>query len=50
MRTGERVVAAIDREAWDEIEQLFAPEVFVESRRKMVGFTQVDIPADEWPL
>ena len=26
VRAGERVVAAIDREAWDEVEQLFAPD------------------------
>ena len=30
--------AAVDREAWDEVEQLFAPDVSVESRRKIVGF------------
>ncbi len=33
-------MAAVDREAWDEFEQLFAPEVSVESRRKIVGFKQ----------
>ena len=31
-------MAAVDREAWDEVEQLFAPDVVVESRRKIVGF------------
>jgi DNA-binding SARP family transcriptional activator len=49
VRAGERVVAAIDREAWDEVEQLFAPEAFVESRRKIVGFTQIDLPSANWP-
>ena len=41
-------MAAVDREAWDEVEQLFAPEVSVESRRKIVGFTQIDLPPSEW--
>ena len=49
VRVGERVAAAIDHEAWDEFERLFAPEVFVESRRKIVGFTQVDLRSGEWP-
>ncbi len=31
-------MAAINREAWDEFERLFAPEGSVESRRKIVGF------------
>ncbi len=43
------MVAAVDREAWDEVEQLFAPESFVESRRKIVGFTQIDLQTDDWP-
>ena len=41
--------AAFDREAWDEVEQLFAPDVSVESRRKIVGFTRIDLPSGEWP-
>ncbi len=36
---GKRVSAAINREAWDEFEQLYAPEVFSESHRKVIGFT-----------
>ena len=40
-------MAAIDREAWDELERLFAPEGSVESRRKVVGFKRNDFPADE---
>ena len=48
VRVGERVVAAIDREAWDEIDQLFAPDAVVESRRKIVGFTQNDLPSGDW--
>ena len=46
-QTSERVKAAIDREAWDEFEQVFAPEGSVESRRKVVGFEKAEFPADE---
>ena len=49
VRASERVMAAVDREAWDEFEQLFAPDGLVESRRKIVGFTPTDFPSDEWP-
>jgi DNA-binding SARP family transcriptional activator len=49
VRVGERVAAAIDRGAWDEFEQLFAPEVFFESRRKIVAFTKIDVPSSDWP-
>lgn len=49
VRAGERIVAVVNRKAWDEFEQLFAPAVFVESRRKIVGFTQADLPPGEWP-
>ncbi len=49
VRAGERVVAAINREAWDEFEQLFAPDGFIESRRKIVGFGQIDVPPGEFP-
>lgn len=38
-RVGERVMAAIHRGAWDEVEQLFAPDASIESRRKIVGLT-----------
>ncbi|TDO14340.1 putative ATPase [Mycobacterium sp. BK086] len=48
VRVGERALDAIGREAWDEFEQLFARMVFVESRRKIVRFTQRDIPSGEW--
>nr|WP_081289880.1 BTAD domain-containing putative transcriptional regulator [Mycobacterium colombiense] len=44
-----RVVAAIDREAWDELQPLFAPHVIVESRRKIVRFSLNDLSADAWP-
>jgi tetratricopeptide (TPR) repeat protein len=40
--------AAFDREAWGEVEQLYAPDVFIESRRKIVGFKQFDLPSGKW--
>lgn len=46
VRVGERVMAAVDRGAWDEFEQLFAPDGSVESRRKIVGFKSTDLPTD----
>ncbi|MGD1257908.1 BTAD domain-containing putative transcriptional regulator [Mycobacterium seoulense] len=48
VRVGQRVVAAINTGSWDEFEQLFARAVPVESRRKIVGFTQADLPSDDW--
>lgn len=49
VRAGENVVSAINREAWDEFERLFAPDGFIESRRKIVGFGQIDVPPGEFP-
>lgn len=49
VRAIHRLEAALDREAWDEVEQLLAPVVAVESRRKIVGFTRIDLQAREWP-
>ncbi|OBI56838.1 BTAD domain-containing putative transcriptional regulator [Mycobacterium sp. E787] len=46
VRTGERVLAAINRQDWDEIEQLFSVHALIESRRKIVGFTQTDLSSD----
>ncbi len=48
-RVGESLVAAVNREDWDGVEQLFASRVSVESRRKIVGFSTIDIPAGQWP-
>jgi DNA-binding SARP family transcriptional activator len=48
VRVCQRLVAAIDREDWDEFERLFAPEGSVESRRTIVGFTQTDLPSGEF--
>src|SRR5271166_6578451 len=47
VQASERVMAAIDREAWDEFERLFAPEGSVESRRKIVGFKRTEFRSDE---
>jgi class 3 adenylate cyclase len=47
VRVGERVAAAVNRGDWDEYERLFAPEASLESRRKVVGFTPIDIPFDD---
>ncbi|MEB3061512.1 BTAD domain-containing putative transcriptional regulator [Mycolicibacter sp. MYC101] len=49
VRAGEHVIAVINREAWDEVEQLFAPDGTFESRRKIVGFGPIDVPAGESP-
>ncbi len=43
VRVGERVMDALHREAWDEVEALFAPNTSIESRRKVVGLT---LPSD----
>ncbi len=49
-RAGERLVDAVNREAWAEAQQLLAPEVRVESRRKIVGFAKVTMAASQWSL
>jgi hypothetical protein len=49
VRVGKRALDAIARAAWDEYQQLFAHEVFVESRRKIGRFTQIDVPTGDWP-
>ena len=36
-------------EAWADYEALYAPGALVESRRKIVGFTQADLPSGDWP-
>lgn len=48
VRVGNKFVAALGREAWDEVEQLLAPIVVVESRRKIVGNNRIDLPSREW--
>ncbi|WP_416585331.1 BTAD domain-containing putative transcriptional regulator [Mycolicibacterium elephantis] len=48
VRALRRLDTAFDRRALDELEEQLAPRVTVESRRKVVGITRVDVPADEW--
>ncbi|WP_424063476.1 BTAD domain-containing putative transcriptional regulator, partial [Mycobacterium sp.] len=47
VHASERVMAAINREAWDEFERLFAPADSVESRRKIVGFEPTEFAPGE---
>jgi len=46
-RASERLTAAVNREAWDEFEQMVAPECSVESRRKVVGFKPNEFRGDD---
>ena len=48
MRAIRRLEAAIDRRNWDEAEELFASGVFVEGRRKIVGFPRIIMSPGEW--
>jgi hypothetical protein len=45
VQAGTRLIDAVNREAWGDVEQLLAPYVSVESRRKIVGFPRIDIPS-----
>ncbi len=49
VRAIRQLIAAVELEAWDEVEQLFAPKISVESRRKIVGFPRTDLSSREWP-
>ncbi|WP_374024430.1 BTAD domain-containing putative transcriptional regulator [Mycobacterium sp. HNNTM2301] len=49
VQAGSRLIDAVNRAAWDEVKQLLAPYVSVESRRKIVGFPRIDLPASQWP-
>jgi DNA-binding SARP family transcriptional activator len=49
VRAAHQLVAAVNREAWDEVEQLIASTMAVESRRKIVGFGPVEFPSHNWP-
>ncbi|MDQ1494556.1 MAG: hypothetical protein QOG69_1039, partial [Actinomycetota bacterium] len=49
VRVCRQLATAVEREAWDEVEQLFAPTGTAESRRKIVGFTRMNLAAREWP-
>lgn len=47
VRTLRRVEAAVNREAWSEVEQAHAEIGYIESRRKIVGFERIQLPASE---
>ncbi|WP_269323288.1 BTAD domain-containing putative transcriptional regulator [Mycobacterium paragordonae] len=49
VRTGGLLIEAVNRQAWDEVERLLASHVWVESRRKIVGFPRIDVPSSRWP-
>lgn len=49
VRASDRVIDAVNREAWDEIPHLLAPSVTVESRRKIVGFPRIEVSSTQWP-
>ncbi|WP_308208590.1 BTAD domain-containing putative transcriptional regulator [Mycolicibacterium fortuitum] len=48
VRIGNALTSAVDREAWDEAEALFAPVVIAESHRKIVGYTRTQVSPREW--
>ncbi|WNG95531.1 BTAD domain-containing putative transcriptional regulator [Mycobacterium sp. ITM-2016-00318] len=45
-----QMTAAINREAWDEVERLLAPQILLESRRKIVGFPPKHFSPTQWSL
>lgn len=47
VRAARVLAAAANRGAWHEFEHAFAPDVLIESRRKIVGFAQTDIRTDD---
>ncbi len=49
VRTIRQLVTAFHREAWDDVDEMYAADVVVESRRKVVGFAGADLPSGEWP-
>ncbi|WSE58977.1 BTAD domain-containing putative transcriptional regulator [Mycolicibacterium sp. ND9-15] len=49
VRAIRKMAASVDRDAWDEVEKMYAPDVSVESHRKIVGFTKDDLPSADWP-
>ncbi|MFV8054395.1 BTAD domain-containing putative transcriptional regulator [Mycobacterium sp. 48b] len=49
VRVCRQLATAVEREAWDDLERLFAPGIVVESRRRIVGFTPINLPPHDWP-
>ncbi|WP_231972758.1 BTAD domain-containing putative transcriptional regulator [Mycobacterium sp. E3305] len=48
VRSVREMDAAIDREAWEETERRLAPEIVLESRRKVVGFPRTVVTPSQW--
>ncbi len=48
VRAATRLYGALEREAWDEVEQQFASEITTEVRRKIVGFPRTIFSPGEW--
>jgi hypothetical protein len=48
VRAVRRLDDAAAREAWGELEQVLSPTVSVESRRKIVGLSRIDLSPSEW--
>lgn len=48
VRALRRLDDAVFRAEWDEVERLVAANNSSESRRKIVGFTHIDLPANQW--
>ncbi|QRY54769.1 AAA family ATPase [Mycolicibacterium septicum] len=49
VRVCKQLAAAVEQEAWGDLEGLFAPGVVVESRRRIVGFVPINLPPRDWP-
>jgi hypothetical protein len=49
LQAGSQLIDAVNREAWQEVTELLAPYISVESRRKIVGFPRIDVPSSQWP-
>ncbi len=43
-----RLIAALNSEAWGEVEQVMASDIEIESRRRIVGFSRDDRSARSW--
>ena len=48
VRAGRRLVDGVGRLAWYDVEALFAPEIELESRRRIVGFPPVRLSFEGW--
>lgn len=48
VRSVRELDTAIDRDAWEETERRLAPEIALESRRKVVGFPRTVVTPSQW--